>query len=114
MFLIRRRDLQRDGANPTILYGYGGFSVSLTPAFAPGITAWLDRGGLYAIPNLRGGGEYGEAWHEAPASARRRRSGSSTATASRRGRTWARSSTPTRRSARACPACGDLSPLSTT
>jgi prolyl oligopeptidase len=65
MFLIRRRDLQRDGANPTILYGYGGFSVNLTPAFAPGITAWLDRGGLYAIPNLRGGGEYGEAWHEA-------------------------------------------------
>jgi len=65
MFLIHRRGLERDGDNPTVLYGYGGFNVKLTPAFAPALPAWLERGGLYAIPNLRGGGEYGEAWHRA-------------------------------------------------
>lgn len=65
MFLIKRRDLVCDGNNPTVLYGYGGFNVKLTPAFAPSLAAWLERGGLYAIPNLRGGGEYGAAWHRA-------------------------------------------------
>ena len=61
MFLLHRRDLDiHDGDRPTLLYGYGGFNVSLTPAFSPTLPAWLDRGGIYAIPNLRGGGEYGE------------------------------------------------------
>ena len=65
MFLIRHRDTQPTGAVPTILYGYGGFSVNLTPSFAGSRAVWLERGGLYAIPNLRGGGEYGEDWHRA-------------------------------------------------
>jgi prolyl oligopeptidase len=63
MFLTHRRDLERDGANPTLLYGYGGFSVSQTPAFSPGIAAWLEMGGIFALANLRGGGEYGREWH---------------------------------------------------
>ncbi|MBM4187524.1 MAG: S9 family peptidase [Gemmatimonadetes bacterium] len=65
MFLVHRADLKRDGTNPTLLYGYGGFDVSLTPAFSPGTIAWIERGGIYASANLRGGGEYGKAWHEA-------------------------------------------------
>ncbi|HEY0252584.1 MAG TPA: prolyl oligopeptidase family serine peptidase, partial [Kofleriaceae bacterium] len=65
MFLIHRKDAKRDGSNPTILYGYGGFSVSLTPSFAGSRLVWLEHGGVYAIPNLRGGGEYGEDWHKA-------------------------------------------------
>jgi prolyl oligopeptidase len=65
MFLVHRRDWKRDGRNPTLLYGYGGFNVSLTPAFAAWVGPFLERGGVYAVPNLRGGGEYGEAWHQA-------------------------------------------------
>ena len=65
MFLLHRDDVRPTGDRPTILYGYGGFNVSLTPAFAGSRVAWLERGGVYAIPNLRGGGEYGEAWHQA-------------------------------------------------
>ncbi len=65
MFLVHRRDLRRDGRNPTLLYGYGGFNVSLTPAFAAWVGPFLERGGVYAVPNLRGGGELGEAWHRA-------------------------------------------------
>jgi prolyl oligopeptidase len=65
MFLIHRKDAKRDGKNPTILYGYGGFNVSMTPAFAGSRVVWLEHGGVYAIPNLRGGGEYGEDWHKA-------------------------------------------------
>jgi prolyl oligopeptidase len=65
MFLVHRRDVNRRGELPTLLYGYGGFDVSLTPQFSPGVLAWLDMGGLYAQPNLRGGGEYGKAWHDA-------------------------------------------------
>jgi len=65
MFLTHRRGLKRDGTNPTYLYGYGGFNISLTPAFSPSVLVWLERGGIFAEPNLRGGGEYGEAWHEA-------------------------------------------------
>ena len=65
MFLLHRKDVTPDGKNPTILYGYGGFSQSMTPQFAGSRAVWLERGGVYAIPNLRGGGEYGEDWHKA-------------------------------------------------
>jgi prolyl oligopeptidase len=65
MFLIHRKGLALDGCNPTILEGYGGFSVSMTPYFDEGNLPWFEQGGVYAFPNLRGGGEYGEAWHEA-------------------------------------------------
>jgi len=65
MFITHKKGLKLDGSNPTVLYGYGGFNVSLTPGFAPGRIAWLEQGGVLAIPNLRGGGEYGRDWHEA-------------------------------------------------
>jgi len=65
MFLTHKKGLARDGTNPTLLYGYGGFNVNETPAFSVSTLAWLERGGIYAVPNLRGGAEYGEAWHEA-------------------------------------------------
>ncbi|MCU0760692.1 MAG: prolyl oligopeptidase family serine peptidase [Steroidobacteraceae bacterium] len=65
MFVTHRRDLVLDGSAPTLLYGYGGFSISLTPAFRPATLTWLEMGGVYAEANLRGGGEYGEAWHQA-------------------------------------------------
>jgi prolyl oligopeptidase len=65
MFISARRSVQRDGNQPTILYGYGGFNIPTQPAFSPAIAAWLERGGVYAVANLRGGGEYGRAWHEA-------------------------------------------------
>jgi prolyl oligopeptidase len=63
MFLVHRRDLVRNGHNPVMLYGYGGFDISMTPSFAPSTVAWLEMGGVYAVANLRGGGEYGAAWH---------------------------------------------------
>jgi prolyl oligopeptidase len=63
MFITRRRDAPRDGAQPVMLYGYGGFDITLSPAFSPSIQAWLEMGGIYAVANLRGGGEYGEEWH---------------------------------------------------
>jgi prolyl oligopeptidase len=65
MFLVHRRGLTRTGDHPTLLYGYGGFGISLTPSFSVGLVAWLEMGGVYAQPNLRGGGEYGEEWHQA-------------------------------------------------
>jgi prolyl oligopeptidase len=65
MFLTSKKGLARTGQNPTYLYGYGGFDISLTPGFAPQIIAWLEMGGIYAVPNLRGGGEYGKAWYDA-------------------------------------------------
>jgi prolyl oligopeptidase len=65
MFLAHRKGLKLDGRNPTILYGYGGFKVSLTPRFSATLYPWFERGGVYAVANLRGGGEYGNAWHEA-------------------------------------------------
>ena len=65
MFLVHRTDLQKDGDRPVLLGGYGGFNVSLTPAYDPAAFPLLDAGGIYAIANLRGGGEYGETWHEA-------------------------------------------------
>ena len=63
MFLTYRKGLKKDGTNPTLLYGYGGFDASMTPNFSPATAAWLQMGGVYAVANLRGGGEYGEEWH---------------------------------------------------
>lgn len=63
--ITHRRDMPRDGNQPVLLYGYGGFNISLTPVFRPTVLAWLEMGGVYAEANLRGGGEYGEAWHDA-------------------------------------------------
>ena len=65
LFLTHRKGLTLDGQNPTYLYGYGGFDISLTPSFSPGQVVWLEMGGVLAVANLRGGGEYGKAWHEA-------------------------------------------------
>jgi prolyl oligopeptidase len=64
MFLTRRRDVQPDGQAPALLYAYGGFDISITPKYSAQWAAWLDRGGVLAVANLRGGGEYGRAWHE--------------------------------------------------
>ena len=65
MFLVHRRGLKLDGSHPTLLYGYGGFTQSLTPTFTPRAALWVERGGVFAMPNLRGGGEFGESWHKA-------------------------------------------------
>ena len=65
MFITHKKCLELDGNNPTYLYAYGGFNISLTPSFSISNLVWLEMGGIYAVPNLRGGGEYGEAWHQA-------------------------------------------------
>lgn len=65
MFITHKTGLKLDGSNPTLLYGYGGFSIPLTPSFAVTRVAWMEMGGVYAMANLRGGGEYGEDWHKA-------------------------------------------------
>ena len=65
MFITYKKGLKRDGSNPTYLYGYGGFNITLNPSFNPNRLLWLENGGIYAQANLRGGSEYGEAWHEA-------------------------------------------------
>jgi prolyl oligopeptidase len=64
MFITAKKGVQLDGNNPTLLYAYGGFNISSTPSFSPANAVWLDMGGIYALANLRGGGEYGKAWHE--------------------------------------------------
>lgn len=65
MIITHKKGIELDGSNPTILYGYGGFNISLTPSFSIANAAWLEMGGVYAVANLRGGGEYGKEWHKA-------------------------------------------------
>lgn len=64
MFLTHKKNVKPDGQNPTLLYGYGGFNIAMTPGFSIARVAWLEMGGIYAVANLRGGGEYGEQWHQ--------------------------------------------------
>ena len=65
MIITHKKGINRNGKNPTMLYGYGGFNVSLTPSFSIANAVWMENGGIYAVPNLRGGGEYGKKWHDA-------------------------------------------------
>jgi len=65
MFIVAKKGIRLDGSHPTVMYGYGGFDVTITPYFSPVLPVWLEMGGVFAIPNLRGGGVYGEAWHHA-------------------------------------------------
>lgn len=65
MFITHKKGIKLDSNNPTYLYGYGGFNISLTPNFSVSLLVWMEMGGVYAVPNLRGGGEYGEKWHQA-------------------------------------------------
>ncbi|BBD61944.1 peptidase S9 prolyl oligopeptidase [Nostoc sp. HK-01] len=65
MFITHKKGIKLDGNNPTFLYAYGGFNISLTPTFSVSTLVWMEMGGVYAMPNLRGGGEYGEEWHQA-------------------------------------------------
>ncbi len=64
MFIVHKKGIEKNGTNPTFLYGYGGFNISNTPSFAPYYLPWLEDGGIFALANIRGGGEYGKNWHE--------------------------------------------------
>ncbi|MGG6341608.1 prolyl oligopeptidase family serine peptidase, partial [Stenotrophomonas geniculata] len=65
-FVVHDKAMKLDGSNPTLLYGYGGFEISLTPSYSGGMgRAWLEKGGVYVVANIRGGGEYGPRWHQA-------------------------------------------------
>ena len=74
MFLVHRAGLIKDGDNPTYLTGYGGFNISMTPAFSRSLLLWLEHGGVVAVPNIRGGGEYGESWHQSGIMSRKQNS----------------------------------------
>jgi prolyl oligopeptidase len=65
IFIVHHKDVQKNGSNPTLLYGYGGFSIPITPTFMVNRLVWLELGGILAVANLRGGGEFGEEWHQA-------------------------------------------------
>ena len=65
MIITHKKGIKLSGKNPTILYGYGGFNISITPSFSITNAVWMEQGGIYAVPNIRGGGEYGKAWHDA-------------------------------------------------
>ncbi|MGH8273619.1 MAG: prolyl oligopeptidase family serine peptidase [Gammaproteobacteria bacterium] len=65
MFIVAKKGIKLDGSHPTVLYGYGGFNITITPSFNPMLPVWLEMGGVYAVPNLRGGGVYGQKWHHA-------------------------------------------------
>jgi prolyl oligopeptidase len=65
VFVTHKRDIRFDGSNPTVLYGYGGFGNSINPFFSVSVVKWLEMGGIFAVANIRGGGEYGQSWHQA-------------------------------------------------